>query len=55
DDVRKCKIGDIVLLKKVPYNITPRVSHIINDIIYPVGNVTDPVTGKRCRGIDYID
>jgi len=31
------------------------VNHYVAETIFPIGNVIDPVTGRRCRGTQYID
>ena len=51
------RIGDIILIEQLPEPIkkVPPISHEVKDIVYPVGNVIDPVTGRRCRGTVFID
>ena len=33
----------------------PSATHCINKIEFPVGKLVDPVTGKRCRGLEYVE
>ena len=32
-----------------------KVNHVVKEVVFPVGDITDPVTGRRCRGPVYID
>lgn len=50
DPLEQCTVGDIVLLQALPERRTKHVQHRLAEIIYKVGNVIDPVTGKRCAG-----
>lgn len=47
DPHKICKTGDTVLLKKLPERMTPLVTHFVEKVIYPLGDITDPVTGKK--------
>lgn len=31
------------------------VQHYVHDIVFKMGNIIDPVTGRRCRGAKFID
>ncbi len=46
--------GDIVYIKTMEEPQNERCAHYIHDIVFKCGNVIDPVTGKRCRGPDFI-
>uniref|UniRef100_A0A6M2DQD9 Putative mitochondrial/ ribosomal s17-like protein n=1 Tax=Xenopsylla cheopis TaxID=163159 RepID=A0A6M2DQD9_XENCH len=48
DPEKKCKVGDIVLIQELPNKLTRLITHKVMDIIYPLGDITDPVTGKKC-------
>lgn len=49
DDPNKvCKAGDIVLIKELPERLTRLITHSIEEIVFPLGDVTDPITGKKC-------
>lgn len=47
DPQKVCKTGDTVLLSKLPSKLTTLITHKVDKIVYPLGDVTDPVTGKK--------
>ncbi|CAB0017014.1 unnamed protein product [Nesidiocoris tenuis] len=47
DPGKKCKSGDVVLIQELPQKLSRLVSHKILEIVYPMGDVTDPLTGKK--------
>ncbi|XP_034237105.1 28S ribosomal protein S17, mitochondrial [Thrips palmi] len=47
DPQKICKTGDSVLLKKLPEKLTTLITHEVDRVVYPLGDVTDPVTGKK--------
>lgn len=51
----KCKVGDIVLIENYRPEERPDVNARIRENIFPAGKVVDPITGRRCRGKDFID
>ncbi|KAI4551649.1 hypothetical protein MJT46_017901 [Ovis ammon polii x Ovis aries] len=55
DALQQCSIGDIVLLKALPVPRTKHVKHELAEIVFKVGQVVDPVTGKRCAGTTYLE
>lgn len=55
DPLEQCTVGDIVLLQALPERRTKHVQHRLAEIVYKVGNVTDPVTGKRCAGSVFLE
>ncbi|KAG5195273.1 hypothetical protein MJG53_018197 [Ovis ammon polii x Ovis aries] len=55
DALQQCTIGDIVLLKALPVPRTKHVKHELAEIVFKVGQVVDPVTGKRCAGTTYLE
>ncbi|XP_070145584.1 uncharacterized protein [Ovis canadensis] len=55
DALQQCTIGDIVLLKAFPVPRTKHVKHELAEIVFKVGQVVDPVTGKRCAGTTYLE
>ncbi|TEA38766.1 hypothetical protein DBR06_SOUSAS610127, partial [Sousa chinensis] len=55
DALQQCTVGDIVLLKALPVPKTKHVKHELAEIIFKVGQVIDPVTGKRCAGTTYLE
>ncbi|XP_040116220.1 28S ribosomal protein S17, mitochondrial isoform X3 [Oryx dammah] len=55
DALQQCTVGDIVLLKALPVPRTKHVKHELAEIVFKVGQVIDPVTGKRCAGTTYLE
>ncbi|XP_027718049.1 28S ribosomal protein S17, mitochondrial [Vombatus ursinus] len=55
DASEQCTVGDIVLLKALPVPRTKHVKHELAEIIFKVGRVIDPVTGKPCAGTVYLE
>lgn len=48
DPNKQCKSGDVVLIKELPQKLTKLITHSIEEIVFPLGDVTDPITGKKC-------
>lgn len=48
-------MGDIVLLKALPEPRSKHVKHELAEIVYKVGRVVDPLTGKRVAGAEFVD
>lgn len=55
DALQQCTVGDIVLLKALPVPRTKHVKHELAEIVFKVGRVIDPVTGKPCAGTTYLE
>ncbi|XP_038177993.1 28S ribosomal protein S17, mitochondrial-like [Arvicola amphibius] len=55
DAHQQCSVGDIVLLGALPVMGSKRVKHELAEIIFKVGRVIDPVTGKPCAGTAYLE
>ncbi|KAF7466273.1 small ribosomal subunit protein uS17m isoform X1 [Marmota monax] len=55
DALQQCTVGDIVLLKALPVPRTKHVKHELAEIVFKVGKVIDPVTGKPCAGTTYLE
>ncbi|XP_041375423.1 28S ribosomal protein S17, mitochondrial-like [Gigantopelta aegis] len=51
----KGDIGDMVLLKTLEEQKIPEVRHEVIEMVYKLGAIVDPVTGRRCRGKEYIE
>ncbi|KAJ2948299.1 hypothetical protein O0L34_g7536 [Tuta absoluta] len=47
DPNQKCKSGDIVLIQALPQKLTKLITHEVKEVVYPFGDITDPVTGKK--------
>lgn len=48
-------MGDIVLLKALPDARSKHVKHELSEIVYKVGRVVDPLTGKRVAGTEFLE
>uniref|UniRef100_A0A8C6GFF1 Small ribosomal subunit protein uS17m n=1 Tax=Mus spicilegus TaxID=10103 RepID=A0A8C6GFF1_MUSSI len=55
DALQQCSVGDIVLLRALPVPRSQHVKHELAEIIFKVGRVIDPVTGKPCAGTAYLE
>ncbi|OWF52548.1 28S ribosomal protein S17, mitochondrial-like [Mizuhopecten yessoensis] len=56
DNSKDCLIGDIVLIKSLPRNADKsKVTHEVDHIVFKLGCVVDPITGRRCRGTEFVD
>ncbi|KAI1902799.1 hypothetical protein AGOR_G00019840 [Albula goreensis] len=55
DGLEQCTVGDVVLLKALPERRAKHVTHELAEIVYKVGNVVDPLTGKRVAGGLYLE
>ncbi|XP_062867983.1 28S ribosomal protein S17, mitochondrial isoform X2 [Trichomycterus rosablanca] len=55
DALEQCTIGDIVLLKALPERRTKHVRHELAEVVFKVGAVVDPLTGKRVAGGQYLE
>lgn len=55
DPEKKCKTGDIVLIEQLPEKMTRLITHKVKSVVYPMGDITDPVTGKKVAGDKYRD
>ncbi|XP_071479644.1 small ribosomal subunit protein uS17m-like [Diadema antillarum] len=53
DPEEEAKLGDIVLVKELPIKRSENVKYQMDRIIYSLGNVMDPITGKKCDGQSY--
>lgn len=48
-------MGDIVLLKALLEPRSKHVKHELAEIVYKVGQVVDPLTGKRVAGTEFVE
>lgn len=55
DALQQCTVGDIVLLKALPEKRSKHVKHELAEIVYKVGNVVDPLTGKKVAGRTFLE
>lgn len=42
-----CQTGDIVLIQALPQKLTKLITHEVKEVVYPFGDITDPITGKK--------
>ncbi|KAG7321263.1 hypothetical protein KOW79_015678 [Hemibagrus wyckioides] len=55
DALEQCTVGDIVLLKALPERRTKHVRHELAEVVFKVGAVVDPLTGKKVAGPTYLE
>ncbi|XP_004076215.1 28S ribosomal protein S17, mitochondrial [Oryzias latipes] len=55
DALQQCTVGDIVLLKALLEPRSKHVKHELAEIVYKVGRVTDPLTGKSVAGTEFLE
>ncbi|XP_051847976.1 28S ribosomal protein S17, mitochondrial [Antechinus flavipes] len=55
DALEQCTIGDIVLLRALAVPRAKHVKHELAEIVFKVGRVIDPITGKPCAGTKYLE
>lgn len=55
DPDKKCKTGDIVLIEQLPQKLTTLITHKVKEVIYKMGDVVDPLTGKKVVVDNYRD
>lgn len=47
DPGKICKTGDMVLIQQLPEKLTRLITHKVLEVVYPCGDITDPITGKE--------
>lgn len=47
DPQKICKTGDVVLIRELPERMTRLITHSVEKVVYPLGDITDPITGKK--------
>ncbi|VVC97018.1 28S ribosomal protein S17, mitochondrial [Leptidea sinapis] len=55
DPNKICKTGDVVLIQSLPHKMTKLITHEVKEVVYPLGDVTDPITGKKVAKERYRD
>ncbi|XP_078121741.1 small ribosomal subunit protein uS17m [Sander vitreus] len=55
DPLQQCTVGDVILLKALTEARSKHVKHELSDIVYKVGRVVDPLTGKRVEGNEFVE
>ncbi|KAK3085564.1 hypothetical protein FSP39_005388 [Pinctada imbricata] len=49
------RVGDLVLVQKTDQLYGENVEHELSQVLFKEGEVNDPVTGRRCRGTEFVD
>ena len=47
DPDKKCQPGDVVLIEALPSKMTKQITHKVKHVVYPYGDITDPISGKK--------
>lgn len=47
DPNKVCKTGDIVLIEELPEKMSKLITHRVLEVVFPLGDITDPLTGKK--------
>ncbi|KAM7398185.1 hypothetical protein PAMA_006196 [Pampus argenteus] len=55
DALQQCTVGDVVLLKALVEPRSKHVKHELSEIVYKVGQVVDPLTGKSVAGTEFVE
>ncbi|XP_056141251.1 28S ribosomal protein S17, mitochondrial [Lampris incognitus] len=55
DALQQCTVGDVVLLKALPEPRSKHVKHELAEIVYKVGRVIDPLSGKKVAGREFLE
>ena len=55
DPEKLCKVGDIALIELLEKQMTREITHKVLQVIYPMGDVTCPITQKLCIGPEFRD
>lgn len=50
DPNKTAKTGDIVLVQELDKRLTRDITHKVLKVVYPMGDVTDPLTGRKVMG-----
>ncbi|XP_053201774.1 28S ribosomal protein S17, mitochondrial-like [Panonychus citri] len=53
DKKGESKVGDWVIVSKLPERISLKVEHSVEQVVYKCGHIIDPLTGKRCFQYHY--
>lgn len=46
DPDKVCKTGDVVLVRELSEKLTTLITHKVEKVVYKLGDVIDPITGK---------
>ncbi|NP_001162111.1 28S ribosomal protein S17, mitochondrial [Acyrthosiphon pisum] len=51
DPEQQCKTGDVVLIQELSEKLTTHITHQVLKVVYPLGDVTDPITNKKVAAL----
>lgn len=51
DPEQLCKTGDVVLIQELPEKLTTHITHKVLKVVYPLGDVTDPISNKKVAAL----
>lgn len=51
DPEQECKTGDVVLIQELLEKLTTHITHKVIKVVYPLGDVTDPITNKKVAAL----
>lgn len=51
DPEQQCKTGDVVLIQELPEKLTTYITHQVLKVVYPLGDVTDPISNKKVAAL----
>ncbi|XP_045193284.2 28S ribosomal protein S17, mitochondrial-like [Mercenaria mercenaria] len=55
DIKNETKVGDIVVIRNLDETLGLDIYSKVDNILYQVGATVDPVTGRPCRGTEFLD
>jgi small subunit ribosomal protein S17 len=55
DPEKICKTGDMVMIQQFPQKLTRLIKHKVLDFVYPCGDITNLITGKKVVVSKYRD
>ncbi|XP_050521743.1 28S ribosomal protein S17, mitochondrial [Daktulosphaira vitifoliae] len=53
DPEKVCKTGDVVLIQELAEKLTTLITHKVLRVVYPLGDITDPITNKKVTATRY--
>ena len=56
DPESQTKAGDILMIRPFTdrYSAHIRATHELQEVLFPSGYIIDPVSGRRCRGLEFM-
>ncbi|CAG0890437.1 unnamed protein product [Cyprideis torosa] len=53
DPQKSANVGDFVLIEELKELKSKRITHRLKEVVFPCGDITDPVTGEKVMGDKY--